>query len=59
MIGDWIRIMLTLALVYLVYGETGWATALCVFLMAARAEILDANAGRTFCRADSGTKEGR
>lgn len=46
--GDWIRIALTAALLYAVYGETGWATTLCLALIAARAEIWDYNAGRTF-----------
>ena len=53
MIGDYIRVALTLALIALVYMETGWATALCIFLIAARVEIQDINEGRTFRSIDS------
>lgn len=45
-IGHIIRIVLTLALLVGVYVETGWATALCLLLIAARFEVLDYNAGR-------------
>ncbi len=47
-IGDILRIVFTLALIVMVYGETGIFTAVCLLLMAARAEVLDYNAGRTF-----------
>jgi len=47
-IGDIVRIVLTLALLAGAYSETGWATTLCLFLIAARAEVLDYNAGRTW-----------
>ena len=44
-IGDAIRIVLTLILVGFVFTETGWATAFCILLIAARSEILDYNEG--------------
>ena len=47
-IGDPIRVLLTIALIAVVYTETGWSTALCMALLAARAEILDYNSGRTW-----------
>ena len=46
--SDWIRIVLTLVLLVFVYQETGWATTLVLLLMAARGEIMDYHAGRTF-----------
>lgn len=48
MLGDVIRIALTLLLIYGVYTETGWATALFALLLAARAEVKDHNDGATF-----------
>ena len=45
-LGHLLRWLLTLALLVGVYMETGWATALCLVLIAARFEILDYNAGR-------------
>ena len=46
--GDWIRIVLTLILIAIVDAQAGWATALCLFLIAARIEMQDYKAGRTF-----------
>ena len=46
--GDVIRLLLTLVLVAVAYTETGWATGLCLLLIAARAEVQDFNEGRTW-----------
>lgn len=48
MIGDWMRLVLTLLLIFGVYTETGWMTALFAFLIAARCEVKDYNDGVTF-----------
>lgn len=48
MLGDWLRILLTLGLLVIVDVQAGWATAMSLFLIAARIEIQDYNEGRTF-----------
>lgn len=47
-LGDWIRILLFLTLLYFVWDETGPLTTFCIFLIIYRAEVQDCNEGRTF-----------
>jgi hypothetical protein len=48
MVASTVRVILSLVLVGFVYAQTGWATALCIFLMFLRVEIDDCKAGRSF-----------
>lgn len=45
---DWIRVLLSIILLYFTWGETGPITTLCIFLTMARAEAQDFNKGLTF-----------
>ena len=47
-LGHIVRILLMLCLLVPVYLETGWATTLILFLIAARFEVQDYNEKRTF-----------
>ena len=47
-LGDYLRIMLTFALLALTYQETGWATTAALVLIVGRAEVLDFNTKRTW-----------
>lgn len=40
MIKKSIRAILTITLLYFIYGETGWATMLALLLIAVKAEVL-------------------
>lgn len=46
--GDYLRLLISVCLLSLVYLETGGWTTICLLLILARAEVQDYNSGITF-----------
>lgn len=47
-LGEIGRVLLELLLIWVVYDETGWATALALLLITIRCELVDYHLGRTW-----------